>query len=215
MADLIRWSGPSMLSLQREIEDMLDEYAFPREFHRELDRLFDEASDPRALLREMDLLFEEFEPPPPLRRRIARRFENLVDTVRRPFVRRSKSLVPSVELTEADGEYVITAELPGMREQDVDVSIDDGDVLTIRRERREEETKRVRDFEYIERSHGSFSRSLPLPAGVDTSKIRADLSAGVLEIHVPKTEASRSRKIPLSGKQSPVALPSNGGGGQA
>lgn len=196
MTERIRLGRPSMLSLQRDVEDMMDEYALPRAFRHEVERLVDEAATPPILWREMDRLFDEFEPPHPLRRRMARLFEDFVETLKRPFARAGKSFVPSVELTERDSEYVMKADLAGLREQDIDVSTDRDNVLTISGERREEETKRLRGYEYTDRSYGKFSRSAPLLAGVDASKIQADFRNGVLEIHIPKSEAGQAGNGP-------------------
>jgi HSP20 family protein len=215
MTELIQWGRPSMVSLQRDLEEVLEDFAYPRAFRREMDRLFDEVSAPRALWREMDRLMEEFESPPTLRRRITRLFDDFVSAVKRPFAREKATFVPSVDLAERDNEYVLKADLPGMREQDIDLRIDDDNVLTIKGERREEETKRVRGYEYSERSYGTFSRSVSLPSGVDASKIEADFRHGVLEIRIPKTEAARARKIPISREEPRVIAPSNGPTAQA
>jgi HSP20 family molecular chaperone IbpA len=93
--------------------------------------------------------------------------------LRIPLLSRKTEFAPQLELKELDSEYVLNADLPGVREQDVDVRISDDNVLTVGGERREEETKRVRGYEYSERSYGSFSRSIELPPGVDASKIQA------------------------------------------
>ena len=155
-------------------------------------------------------MLDEFESPRPLRRRIGRLFENFVGAVRRPFSREPVSFVPPVELKESESEYVMKADLPGMREQDIDLRIDDENVLTISGERQGEETKRVRGYEYTERSHGSFSRTVQLPPGIDASKIEADLRSGVLEIHIPKTAAAQGRKIPVS-REEPRVIPAGNG----
>lgn len=206
MGNLIRWGRPSMLSLQRDIEDLLDDFSSPRALRREIERAFEQAEGPTDVWQEMDRLFDEFAPPPTLRRRIARLFEDLTGA-RAPS--RAGVFVPSVDLTEHENEYVLKVDLPGMREQDIDVRIEDNNVLTISGERREEEKKRVRGYEYSERRYGRFSRSVTLPSNVETSKVEADFRNGVLEVHVPKTEAARARKIPIREEQR--ALSGNGG----
>jgi HSP20 family protein len=163
----------------------------------------------------MDRLLDEFESPPTLRRRIERLFEGFTGALGRPLARARAAFVPSLELTEREGEYVMKADLPGMREQDIDLRIDDDNVLTIRGERREEETKRVRGYEYSERTYGAFSRSVQLPSGIDASKVQADFRNGVLEIHIAKTEAARARKIPVSREEPRVLAPGNGPTAQA
>jgi HSP20 family protein len=125
-------------------------------------------------------------------------------------MRAREAFMPSVDFAEHDNECIMKVDLPGMREQDIDVRIDDNNVLTISGERRAEEKKKVRGYEYSERSYGKFSRSVSLPTGVDASKIEADFRNGVLEIHVQKTaEAVRARKIPV--REEPRVLPGNGG----
>ena len=210
MADLIPWSRSPMTILQRDIEDLLADFDTPRSFRREIDRLFDEGSSPRTLWRQMDRLLEDFASPPTLRRRIERLFEGIGGGLRIPVLREKGMFVPSVELIEQDNDYVPKTDLPGVREQDIDVRLGDDNVLTIRGERREEETKRARGYEYSERSYGAFSRSVSLPAGVDASKIDASFKNGVLEIHVPKTEAARARKIPIGREEPKVIAPGNG-----
>jgi len=213
MAALIPWGRSPMISLQREIEDLLEDVSSPRAFRRELDRLFASDLSPRSLWTEIDRLMDDFESPPTLRSRIGRLFESTRGLL--PFTHAKTTFVPSVELVEQDKEYVLKADLPGMREQDVDVRIDDDNVLTIRGERREERTKTLRGYEYSERAYGSFSRSVALPVGIDAGKIEAEFHNGVLEVHVPKSQqALTARKIPI-GREEPRVLPGNGPTAQA
>jgi HSP20 family protein len=212
MTELVRWRRPSMLGLQRDVEDILDHFGSPRAFRREIERLFDEPATAPILWREVDRLFEEFESPRPLRKRMSRLFDDFAETMRRPFGRAPETFIPSVDLVERDNEYVMKADLPGMKEQDIELSVDQNNVLTISGERREEETKRERGYEYTERSYGRFSRSASLPAGADTSKIQADFRNGVLEVHIPKTEAVGAGKIPVAGEQPRVHAAGNGAG---
>lgn len=210
MSNLIPWRRSPMSNLQRDVEDLLTGFDTPRSFRREVDRLFGELTSPRTMWREMDALLQEFSSPPTLRNRLERLFENVVGGQRGLSAWGKDLFVPSVEVTERDDQYVLKADLPGVREQDVDLRINDDNVLTIRGERRDEDTKRVRGYEYSERSYGSFTRSVSLPQGIDASKIDADFRNGVLEIHVPKTEAARSRKIPLGHEEPRILVPGNG-----
>lgn len=200
MANLTWWRRPSSLSLRRDMEDILEEFDLPRGFRRELDRIFDEESSPRSLWSEMERMFDDFVSPMPLRRRMARLFEPITGTVGL-LGRGGQMFVPDVELTERDNAYVLRVDLPGMREQDVNVSVDDDNVLTITGERHRDETKRERGYEYTERSYGSFSRSVQLPRGADASKVDADFRNGVLEVHIPKGEAARKRNVPIRGRE--------------
>src|ERR1700745_3002630 len=89
--------------------------------------------------------------------------------------------VPAMDLVEADGEFVLRADLPGLSEDDVNVELEDN-VLTISGERRSEREDRHEGYYRIERSSGSFRRSLTLPEGVDPGAVKATFDRGVLEV---------------------------------
>lgn len=97
------------------------------------------------------------------------------------------SFSPRIDIVESEKEIRIKAELPGMDEKDIDVSLS-GSILSIRGEKKEEKEDKGKDYYRMERSYGSFSRSVQVPADVDESKIRARMSKGVLNIILPKTE---------------------------
>jgi len=103
---------------------------------------------------------------------------------------------PAIDMVEGEGEYRITAELPGIDAADVDVSVS-GDVLTISGEKKQERNEKAENYFVSERSFGSFRRSLQLPQGTDPEKVSAEFSKGVLTVTLPKTpEAVRQpRKI--------------------
>lgn len=105
---------------------------------------------------------------------------------------------PALDMVEADGEYRITAELPGIDAADVEVSVS-GDALTISGEKRQERDEKTQNLFVSERSFGSFRRSLQLPQGIDAEKVEAAFSKGVLTVTLPKTpEAARqARKIEI------------------
>lgn len=107
--------------------------------------------------------------------------------------------LPSLDVKETDGKIVVTAELPGLTANDIDVSISD-DLLTIKGEKKMEEEKKKEEGVYVsERYFGSFQRSIRLPAGVDSEKVKADFKNGVVRIEMPKTEKSKTRKIAVQG----------------
>lgn len=201
MANLTWWRRPSTLSLRRDVEDILEDFDLPRGLRREMDRLFSEDLSPRTLWSEMDRVLDDFASPPSLRRRMMRVFEPMLGTTSRFLRRAAEEFAPELELKEREGTYVLRVDLPGLREQDINVQVDDDNVLTISGERRQEETKREGAYEYSERSYGSFRRSIQLPRGVETSKIDADFRNGVLEVHVPKGEAVRARQVPIGGRE--------------
>lgn len=124
-----------------------------------------------------------------------REIDRLFDDFSRGFGRfgdwpefRSTDLTPMMDVSETDKELEVTAELPGLEEKDVDITISDG-VLTIRGEKKSDHEEKGKDFHMVERSYGSFARSLQLPAGVDPNTIKASLEKGVLKVSIPKKMA--------------------------
>ena len=129
---------------------------------------------------------------------LVRRF--LGDDLATEFFAQPVSWLPPVEVTESDKSIVISAELPGLAEKDVELSLED-DVLTIRGEKMEEKKEEKDDKRYhvVERTYGSFRRSFSLPSNVDAEKATAEFSKGVLTVTLPKVEAEKQtgRKIPV------------------
>jgi HSP20 family protein len=104
-----------------------------------------------------------------------------------------------MNVSETDKEIRITAELPGVRQDDVDLTLDE-DLLTIRGEKRFEQTDDKENFHFVERSYGTFQRSVRLPFPVDPEQVRASFENGVLTVRLPKTgRQERSRKIQIQG----------------
>ncbi|MEF2550109.1 Hsp20/alpha crystallin family protein [Aurantimonas sp. A2-1-M11] len=101
--------------------------------------------------------------------------------------------MPAVDVAEKDGEYEITAELPGLDEKDVEVKLANG-MLTIKGEKKEEKEERGKDYYQSERRFGSFMRSFPVPQGVDREKIDANFAKGVLTVRLPKTTEARAEE---------------------
>jgi HSP20 family protein len=107
---------------------------------------------------------------------------------------------PPVEIAENDTEFTVTAELPGMRRENVRVEYDDG-VLMISGEKEEERKEEQRRFHLWERSYGSFARSFIVPTAVDAAHVNAEMNNGVLTVHLPKmtSEKTQSRRIEIHG----------------
>jgi HSP20 family protein len=106
---------------------------------------------------------------------------------------------PAMDVTTEGGDIVIRAELPGVRREEVDVTLSRG-VLTISGERREEEERKDAGYLVRERSYGSFRRAITLPEGVDESGVEASFKDGVLEVRVrggASAVEERSRKIEI------------------
>ncbi len=100
---------------------------------------------------------------------------------------------PRVDVAESAKEVMVSVELPGLDEEDIDVSLA-RDVLTIRGEKRREEEERDRNYYRAERSYGTFSRSVPLPAQVDATRVDAVFRKGVLNVTLPKAGTVKGRK---------------------
>ncbi len=101
---------------------------------------------------------------------------------------------PLVDIAEDDEEFLITAELPAVRKEDVRVTLENG-MLTISGERRFEKEEKGRKYHRMERAYGSFSRMFTLPGGCDPAKVNAEFKDGVLMVHVAKSEAARPKQI--------------------
>ena len=102
--------------------------------------------------------------------------------------------MPTVDISETEGEYLIKAELPEVRKEDVKVTVENG-VLTLQGERRQEKEEKGKRFHRVERSYGSFVRSFSLPDSVDGSAVTADYKDGVLSLHLPKSEKVKPKSI--------------------
>jgi HSP20 family protein len=103
---------------------------------------------------------------------------------------------PTVDIFEDGNDVVVKAELPGMKKEDIDISISD-DLITISGEKKSEEKVEKKDYYRLERSYGSFTRTLRLPAETQTDKAKANFKDGILEVRMPKTEAAlqKTKKI--------------------
>jgi HSP20 family protein len=139
-----------------------------------------------SFLREMDTLHEEMN----------RLFESFwKDSGSRNFLTRPwqvDDLTPRVDETEDEKAFHVKVELPGMDEEDVDITLSDS-VLTIRGEKKREKEEEGKDFYRSERSFGTFRRSLPVPVEVEESKIEARFEKGVLYIELPKSREAQSK----------------------
>ena len=111
---------------------------------------------------------------------------------------RTGAFNPRLDFTETDKEYRITVELPGLDEKDVDLSLANN-ILTIKGEKKQEKEEKRKDFYRMERAYGTFSRSIPVPDGVDIEKVDASFKKGLLVISLPKSEDAQKerKKIPI------------------
>jgi HSP20 family protein len=106
---------------------------------------------------------------------------------------------PLVDLSENKKEVILKAEIPGMEAKDIDISLD-GNVLTIRGEKKKETETKEENYHRVERSYGSFSRAIRLPAEVDDNTVDAAYKDGVLYITLTKTKKDASKKIEIKAK---------------
>jgi HSP20 family protein len=129
-----------------------------------------------------------------------RRFDDLFG---RPLWRLpvdERGWMPAVDVFEKEDRFVVKAELPGMKEDDIDVSVV-GDTLSIKGEKKTEAEIKDEDYYRCERSYGSFYRSIPIPSNVDANKIEASFEDGVLEVTLPKSAKVKPKKIAVSAKK--------------
>ncbi len=101
---------------------------------------------------------------------------------------------PDIDIAETNDSIIVKVEIPGIAPKDIDISIT-GDILTVKGEKKEEKKEEGKCHHRIERSYGSFSRTIRLPESVNTDKVKAEDHHGLLEITIPKTEKAREKKI--------------------
>jgi HSP20 family protein len=101
---------------------------------------------------------------------------------------------PSVDITEDDKEYLVKADLPDVKKEDVKVTVENG-VLTITGERKFEKEENGKKYHRIERSYGNFLRSFTLPDAADSTKVNAEFKDGVLKVHLPKSEKAKPKAV--------------------
>jgi len=138
-----------------------------------------------------------------LRREIDRLFDDFGGFGRSPFQRSffdvepfgrgelTRTAAPAIDVSQTDKAYEITAELPGMDEKNIEVSLANG-ILTIKGEKQEEKEEKQKDYYMRERSFGSFQRSFQVPDGVDADKIEANFKKGVLTLSLPKSAEAQT-----------------------
>jgi HSP20 family protein len=103
---------------------------------------------------------------------------------------------PSVDISETGNEYLIRAELPAVKKEDLQITFDDG-MLTVSGERRQKVDDKSEKFHRVESFYGKFSRSFTLPESVDVAAIKADSKDGIVTIHVPKTKTEAKKPIEI------------------
>lgn len=133
------------------------------------------------LRRDMDRMFTDFFEPP-MRRAMARRGAGIVS--------------PTLELIDREKEMVLRAELPGIKKEDVDLTVHD-EAITLKGEFKRDETVKDEDYYFSERRYGVFERTVPLPKEIDADKAKASFKDGVLEVVLPKKEEAKPKERKL------------------
>lgn len=131
-----------------------------------------------------------------------RAFQSQLNRLFEPFVSRatddeglaSNTWLPPVDIAEDADRIVLTAEVPGMKQEEIEINFDGG-LLTIRGVRKFEKESNDRNYHRVERSYGSFVRSFTLPRTVDADKISASYKDGVLDVVIPKKEEAKPKQI--------------------
>jgi len=121
------------------------------------------------------------------------------DAFTRPFSMSGGSVTPAIDLYQNADEVIVKASLPGLKADDVQISIT-GDMLTLRGEFKEETEKKEATFHIRENRYGSFERSIMLPTDVQTEKAKADFKNGILTITMPKAESVKPKTITIKAK---------------
>lgn len=132
-----------------------------------------------------------------LRERMNRLFEDAVSTARseeKDMI--SSTWAPAVDIYEDEKSLVLTAEIPGINEKDVEIKIEDN-TLSIHGERKLEKETKEENYHRIERAYGSFYRSFTLPNHIDQDKIQAEHENGMLKITMPKKAELQPRKVKI------------------
>ena len=138
-----------------------------------------------TLRREMDRLIESF----------GQNFFNIA-----PFG--NGRFLPESDYAESDKEIVVTAELPGVEQKDIEVSLSD-DILTIRGEKKSQRDEKKEHYQFAERSYGSFERSIAVPHGIDAAKVDAKFDKGVLKVTLPKPAELQAQRRKIEIKSAP------------
>lgn len=141
--------------------------------------------------------FDPFRDLSVLQDRMNRLFNDVYGPRREDDLTSRGTWTPPVDIYEADGALVLKAELPGMRSEDIDVSVENN-TLTMRGERKLESEIRQENFHRVERAYGSFSRSFSLPNTVDSAKIGAEYKNGILTVKLPLREEAKPRTIGIT-----------------
>ncbi len=128
--------------------------------------------------------------------RIRREFDRLLEELM-PREEAERVFAPVVDVYETDQDLVVKAELPGVKKENLEVSIRDN-ALYIKGEKKEEKEEKTETYHRVERVYGRFERTIPLPTDIKLESAKAEFKDGVLEIRIPKAEGAKEKKIEIS-----------------
>jgi HSP20 family protein len=103
---------------------------------------------------------------------------------------------PSADISETDKEYLVRAQLPAVKKEDIKVTVDGG-MITLEGERKQEKQEKTEKIHRVESFYGAFSRSFSLPENADTAKIKCESNDGVLTVHIPKKETEKPKPVEI------------------
>ncbi len=132
-----------------------------------------------------------------LHNEMGRVFDDFLGTQERQGNATESDWWPSVDIAEQEDSFKVQTELPGVSENDIQVSVTDN-VLTIKGTKNQEEAAGGKNYHQVERRYGTFQRRFTLPRSADTKDIKADFKAGILTLSIPKLEAVQTKEIPIT-----------------
>lgn len=140
-----------------------------------------------------------FQPSTSTRTDIDHLFDDFENQFRRSFLlRNEKGFYPLLDVSETNSHYTVELDIPGVKKEDINISVDNN-ILTIKGKKEIEEEHKDNNYYSRERFYGDFNRSMTLPSGINADKIDADFNNGVLTIKVPKAKVTNTRTIDIKG----------------
>jgi HSP20 family protein len=131
-----------------------------------------------------------------MRREMDRLWDSFFEGGARRRTEGAREWFPSLDVAETKNDVVVKAEVPGMDPKDIDISLSNG-VLTIKGKKKQEREEKEENYHLLERSYGSFTRSVQLPGEVQSDKISASYRNGVLKVTLPKSEEAKKKEIKI------------------
>jgi len=130
--------------------------------------------------------------------RMRREMDRLWDSFfqRKPTDGKEEEFLPALDLSETENELVVKCEIPGMERKDIDISLSDS-TLTIKGEKKQEREEKKADYHLVERSYGSFTRSVQLPKEIRSDKISASYKNGILTVTLSKSEEAKKKEVKI------------------